>query len=108
MERPLILISNDDGVEAKGLKSLVEYISEFGDVYVVAPDSPQSGKSSAITVEVPLGAVQQEDYNGAKVFRVGGTPVDCVKLAMHTLLPRHPDFVVAGINHGANTGNSAI
>ena len=108
MEKPLILISNDDGVEAKGLKSLIEYVGGLGDVYVVAPDSPQSGKSSAITVEMPLRAVQLDDYYDAKIFRVSGTPVDCVKLAMHTLLPRRPDFVIAGINHGANTGNSAI
>lgn len=107
--RPLIFVSNDDGIDALGLKSLVKYLKDFGDVVVAAPVAPQSGKSSSITVEVPLRAYPVENFEGAiAAYKVTGTPVDCTKLAMHTLLPHKPDFVVAGINHGANTGISAL
>ncbi len=107
-ERKLILVSNDDGIYSKGLLSLIEYVKDFGDVIVVAPSSAQSGKSSAITVEEPLRAVRIDDYMGATRYKVSGTPVDCVKLAMHTLSPRRPDLVISGINHGGNTGISTI
>ncbi len=107
-DRPLILISNDDGVSAKGLKYLVECVSELGDVIVVAPDGPRSGQSSAITVEAPLRVNQHPDYLGAKIYSVNGTPVDCIKLGMHALVPRRPDILLAGINHGSNSGNSVI
>lgn len=107
-EKPIILISSDDGIEAKGLCSLVQYLKEFGDIYVVAPIAPQSGKSSAITVEVPLRAYKVDDFPDAVAYKITGTPVDCIKLALHTLLPHRPDFIVSGINHGANTGISAI
>ena len=107
-KRPLILISNDDGIFAKGIKCLIEYLSPYGDLYVVAPDSAQSGKSSSITVTVPLRVTRHDDYLGAKMYSVNGTPVDCVKLAIFDILPSMPDFVVAGINHGANSGTSTI
>ena len=80
----------------------------MGEIYVVAPNGPKSGGSSSITVEVPLRSKAQDDYNGAKMISVNGTPVDCVKLALHVILPRRPDFVLSGINHGANTGNSVV
>ncbi|MDE7153028.1 MAG: 5'/3'-nucleotidase SurE [Muribaculaceae bacterium] len=108
MDKPLILISNDDGIEAAGIHSLVDYVKEYGDVWVVAPDRPHSGQSSAMTVNQPLHISQKPDYNGAHMFSVSGTPVDCVKLAYHTILPRIPDLMLSGINHGSNAGNSII
>lgn len=106
--KPLILISNDDGINAPGLKYLVEQLCTFAEIIVVAPDSPQSGKSSAITVETPLRLNQHNDYQGAKMFSVNGTPVDCVKLALHLLCDHKPDLMISGINHGSNSGNSVI
>ena len=107
-KRPLILVSNDDGVNAHGIRFLVECLVERGDVIVVAPDSAQSGKSSAITCNVPLRVTKHPDYLGAKIYSVNGTPVDCIKLAMNSIVPAEPDFIVAGINHGANSGTSTI
>ena len=107
-ERPLILISNDDGVNAKGLRHLIDCVKDLGDVVAVAPAEHCSGKSSAITVDKILRAVRHEDYSGAKIYSVNGTPVDCVKMAMHTILNRRPDIMLSGINHGANSGNSII
>lgn len=107
-DRPLIMISNDDGVDAKGLRYLVECVSGLGDVIVVAPDGPRSGQSSAITVDAPLRVRQHPDYQGARIYSVTGTPVDCIKLGMHAVVPRRPDILLAGINHGSNAGNSVI
>lgn len=104
--KPLILITNDDSIEAPGLHKLVKIASEFGDVIGVAPREPQSGMSSAISVSKPLRIHEVEDYNGARMFTVSGTPVDCVKLALNAIVPRRPDLVLSGINHGSNTGNA--
>lgn len=107
-DRPLILVSNDDGYRAKGIASLIAIASDYGDVVAVAPASHQSGKSSAITVDVPLRARVVSEREGVKVYMVNGTPVDCVKLAFDCLLPKMPDLVLSGINHGFNSGNSVI
>lgn len=107
-ERPLILITNDDGVTAKGLKELSEVMRLFGDVVVVAPDRHMSGMSNAITVDHPIRVNKIVDEEGYQVFKCSGTPVDCVKLAFHHLLDRKPDFVVSGINHGANSSISVM
>lgn len=104
--RPLILISNDDGVHAKGLMCLAECVKDMADIIIVAPDTPQSGKSSAITVGQPLRITAHPDSCGARVFSVSGTPVDCVKLGLHAIVPRKPDLVLAGINHGSNSGTA--
>lgn len=106
--KPLILISNDDSINAKGLRHLVDCVSSMADIYVVAPNQPQSGQSSAFTVNSPLRIIEHDDYNGAKMFSVTGTPVDCVKLALHKIVPRKPDFLLSGVNHGSNAGNSVI
>lgn len=106
--RPLILISNDDGIEAKGLRFLIECVNDIGEVIAVAPSGPRSGQSSAITVDAPLRIKQHPDYDGAGMYSVTGTPVDCIKLAMHAIVPRRPDIVLSGINHGSNSGNSVI
>lgn len=104
--RPLILITNDDAIDAPGLDVLVRIASEFGDVIAVAPASPQSGKSSAITVDSPLRINQRTDRYGARMFTVSGTPVDCIKLALDAIVPRRPSLILSGINHGSNSGNA--
>jgi len=108
--KPLILISNDDSIDAKGLRHLVDCVRSLGDsdIVVVAPDLPHSGQSSAFTVNAPLHIIEHPDYNGAVMRSVTGTPVDCVKLALHHILPRRPDLMLSGINHGSNAGNSII
>ena len=106
--KPLILITNDDSIEAKGLRHLVDCVRTMGDIYVVAPNQPHSGQSSAFTVNAPLRIIEHPDYNDAVMRSVTGTPVDCVKLAMHHVLPRRPDIILSGINHGSNAGNSII
>lgn len=106
--RPLILLTNDDSVAAPGLLRLVDCLPESADIIVVAPSDAQSGKSSAITVNSPLRIQSHPDYKTARVFSVTGTPVDCIKLAMHTIVPRKPDLILSGINHGSNSGCNVI
>lgn len=111
MEKPLILICNDDGIAAPGIHELARVAQQMGEVYIVAPAAPQSGMSSAMTVNNPLRIVQHDnnDYNdNVRIFSVSGTPVDCVKLAMHHIVPRRPDLMLCGINHGSNAGNNLI
>lgn len=108
IERPLILVSNDDGIEAPGLKILVDCVKDIGDVIVVAPALPQSGQSSAMTVNSPLRIKEHPEYNGAKMYSVSGTPVDCIKLSMNRIVPRRPSLVLSGINHGTNAGNNVL
>lgn len=103
--RPQILVSNDDGITARGIRALVEVASEFGDVTVVAPDSPQSGQGHAITLENPLRLYQVGLFEelGAVAYECSGTPVDCVKLAKNIISKnRKFDLCVSGINHGSN------
>ncbi len=102
MDKPLILVTNDDGITAPGIRALVGVMRRIGDVVVVAPDKPQSGMAHAITVTLPLRYHLINDEPGCKEFSVNGTPVDCVKLAEKILLPRKPDLIVSGINHGSN------
>lgn len=106
--RPLIFITNDDGIDAPGIHELINYVSDLGEIYVVAPDGPNSGQSSAISVNKVLRVTTHPDYNGAHMMSVNGTPVDCVKLGMHAVVPRRPDFLLSGINHGSNSGTSII
>ena len=107
-DKRLILVSNDDGYNAKGIKSLVEWASRYGYVYCVAPAEHQSGKSSAITIDTPLRATIVEKNERFTIVKVNGTPTDCAKLALNSLLPRRPDLLLSGINHGYNSGNSVI
>lgn len=103
---PLILVTNDDGIKAGGLEALVKMLMTIGDVVVVAPNESYSGMSHAITVKSPLYAKLVKDKQGLKLYKVNGTPVDCVKLAINVLLDRKPDIVVSGINHGTNSSIS--
>ncbi len=101
-KRPLILISNDDGYAAKGINSLVEYVSTLGDVIVCAPESARSGYSCAFSSELPLRLKMVRRSPGIEVWTCNGTPVDCVKIAFDQLCTRIPDIVLSGINHGDN------
>ena len=107
MERPLILISNDDGYQAKGIHALVEMVRQFGDVFVVAPDSGRSGASMGISAHDPVRNKLVHEEPGLTVWSCSGTPDDCVKMAFEILLPRRPDLVLGGINHGNNCAVNA-
>ncbi|NNC83063.1 MAG: 5'/3'-nucleotidase SurE, partial [Flavobacteriales bacterium] len=101
-ERPLILVTNDDGYYAGGITALVEVMKEFGDVLVVAPNLPQSGMGHAITINYPIRLNPTSHFGDMDAYSCTGTPVDCVKLAIYGILKRKPDLIVSGINHGAN------
>lgn len=100
--KPLILVTNDDGIHAPGITALVKVAQALGEVYVVAPDKPQSGMGHAITINSTLRVDKLNAHPGATSWSCSGTPVDCVKMAINKLLPRKPDLVLSGINHGAN------
>ena len=100
--RPLILISNDDGYSSKGLASLIDMIRDFADILVCAPDSARSGYSCAFSATLPLVLEKQHEEEGLQVWSCNGTPVDCVKMALDNILTRRPDMIIGGINHGDN------
>ena len=101
-KRPLILLTNDDGVEAEGLVLLTKSLRSLGTVVVFAPNGPRSGMSCAITTTEPLAYRMMSEEEGLTVYSCTGTPVDCVKLAINEVLPVRPDLLVSGINHGGN------
>ena len=105
---PLILITNDDGVAAKGLMALAGVAREFGDVVVMAPERNASGLSHSITSSRPLRAREVKQENGLSIFCCDGTPVDSVKLAVEHFCPRQPDLVLSGINHGSNSSINVL
>lgn len=108
-KKPLILVTNDDGITAPGLRCLISIMNELGEVVVVAPDGPQSGKGHAITIDGILRCDEISlDEGPQKEYSVTGTPVDCVKLAVNVVLERKPDMVVSGINHGSNSSINVI
>ncbi len=107
--RPLILVTNDDGITAPGLRTLIKVMNEIGDVVVVAPDSPQSGMGHAITIDATLHLKKMNIDQGPQVeYACSGTPADCVKLGINEVLDRRPDICVSGINHGANSSVNVI
>lgn len=105
--KPLILITNDDSVHAKGIHDLMRVAAEFGDVAVVAPDNQKSACSHGMTISSPL-RVKKMHLEGHEVFAVNGTPADCTKLAINALLDRRPNLVLSGINMGSNAGVNAV
>ena len=108
-KKPLILVSNDDGITSPGIRHLIEAMTQLGEVVVVAPDSPQSGMGHAITIGNTLRLDKSELFPGVEAWQCSGTPADCVKIAKHHILKdRRPDLVVSGINHGANTSVSIL
>lgn len=109
MKKPLILVTNDDGIAAPGIRSLVESAREIGEVIVVAPDSPQSGMGHAVTLSDPLRLRKVQVFEGIESYECTGTPVDCVKLAKNVVLKdRNIDLCVSGVNHGSNASINII
>lgn len=108
--KPIILITNDDGITAPGIRSLIEAVHDMGEIIVVAPDSPQSGMGHAITIGKPLRLDEVDVFQdmGIKAWQSSGTPVDCVKLAHDVILHRKPDVCLSGINHGSNAAINVI
>src|SRR6188472_3917458 len=107
-KQPVILITNDDGVTAPGIRALTEAVKDLGKVIVVAPDKPQSGMGHAITIGHPLRLTPADVFGGIEAYQCSGTPVDCVKLAVDKVLHRKPDICLSGINHGANHSINVI
>lgn len=114
MKQPLILISNDDGYQAKGIHALVEMIHDLGDIIVCAPEGARSGKSRAFTMaELSLREITDHDYlpgtsaENLRIYACSGTPVDCIKIACGTVCNRKPDLIIGGINHGDNASTNA-
>jgi 5'-nucleotidase len=108
VSKPLILVTNDDGISSKGIRSLVEVAVNFGEVVVVAPDKAQSGMGHAITVNQILRLDKSDIFKEVEAFTCSGTPVDCVKLSISEVLHRRPDLILSGINHGENTSTNVL
>jgi len=108
-QKPLILVTNDDGITSKGIKTLVAAVADIGEVVVVAPDSPQSGMGHAITISEPLRLNANSIFGKIEAYECSGTPADCVKIAKNFVLKgRKIDLVVSGINHGTNSSINVI
>lgn len=107
-KRPLIFVTNDDGIFAKGILSLIEAAKPFGEIIVIAPDKPQSGMGHAITINTLLRMYPSVIFGDVQAYTCSGTPVDCVKLGIYELLKRKPDLIVSGINHGENTSTNVL
>ena len=107
--RPTILVTNDDGINAPGIRALISVMEEIGEVIVVAPDSPQSAMGHAITINntLYLNKISAENANVTE-YSCSGTPVDCVKLAVNEILKKKPDLCVSGVNHGSNSSINVI
>ncbi|MCY7409773.1 MAG: 5'/3'-nucleotidase SurE [Chitinophagales bacterium] len=106
--KPVILVTNDDGITSPGIRALVEEMRHLGRVVVVAPDSPQSGMGHAITIDDPLRMEKVELFEDVESYQCTGTPVDCVKLAVDKIIKGKPDLCVSGINHGSNSSINVI
>src|SRR4028119_952935 len=107
-DQPVILITNDDGITAPGIKNLISAVKDLGKIVVVAPDKPQSGMGHAITIGHPLRLHSVDTFQDIEAYQCTGTPVDCVKLAVDKVLHRKPDICLSGINHGANHSINVI
>lgn len=108
-KKPLILVTNDDGISAPGIRALIDVMKQLGDVVVVAPDSPQSAMGHAITINNTL-FINKVNFDSEvkEEYSCSGTPVDCVKLAVHEILKQKPDLCVSGVNHGSNSSINVI
>jgi 5'-nucleotidase len=108
-KRPLILVTNDDGISAPGIRTLISAMNELGEVIVVAPDSPQSAMGHAITINSTLQCNQVKIDDGPQIeYSCSGTPADCVKLGINEILDKKPDICVSGVNHGSNSSINVI
>ncbi|MDD3151037.1 MAG: 5'/3'-nucleotidase SurE, partial [Candidatus Gastranaerophilales bacterium] len=104
-----ILVSNDDGIYANGIKALVDQIAEEHEVYVVAPDRERSAAGHSLTLHTPLRAdIVERDWKAKKAWAISGTPGDCVKLGLNAILDVRPDLIISGINHGPNLGADVL
>lgn len=108
MEKPLIFVTNDDGFTAPGIAALIAVVKDFGELFIVAPDKPQSGMGHAITVNQPLRVAPLSFFGEHRAFSCSGTPVDCVKIGMFKLEGKKPDLIVSGINHGSNCSTNVL
>lgn len=108
MQKPLILVTNDDGFYAPGIQALIEVAKSFGNVLKIAPDKPQSGMGHAITINSTLRIQKMEESLQYSAYQCTGTPVDCVKIALDVILDRKPDLIISGINHGSNASINVI
>jgi len=109
MKRPLILVTNDDGITAPGIRTLIKVMNQIGDVVVIAPDSPQSGQGHAITIDSILTCNPITIDEGEQIeYSCSGTPADCVKIAVNEILNKKPDLCVSGINHGSNASINVV
>lgn len=106
--KPVILVTNDDGIHAPGIRALIEAVKPLGQVVVVAPDKPQSGMGHAITLNDPLRLKKVDIFGDIEAYSCSGTPVDCVKLAKDKILHKKPELCVSGINHGSNSSINII
>ncbi len=104
----LILVTNDDGIDARGINELIKIAEQYGRVVVVAPEKGQSGMSHSVSLNVPIYLQKMESENNTVKYSCSGTPVDCVKIALHHVLNEKPDLILSGINHGSNASVSAI
>ncbi|HEX9917176.1 MAG TPA: 5'/3'-nucleotidase SurE, partial [candidate division Zixibacteria bacterium] len=100
-KKPIILLTNDDGIKAKGIVALESEMSRLGEVWVVAPDKEQSATSHSITLTCPL----RTRKLGSRVFSIDGTPTDAVMVAVYALMKKRPSLIISGINHGSNLGD---
>jgi len=108
-KKPLILVTNDDGITAPGIRMLIKVMNQIADVVVIAPDSPQSGKGHAITIDSILTCNPITIDDGEQIeYSCSGTPADCVKIAVNEILNRKPDLCVSGVNHGSNSSINVI
>lgn len=107
-KKPLILITNDDSITAKGIYNLVKAMQPLGNLLVVAPDRPQSGMGHAITIHDPLRLKKSNQFDGVEAYTCSGTPVDCVKLAIYEIIKDRPTLLVSGINHGSNAATNVL
>jgi 5'-nucleotidase len=103
-----ILVTNDDGITAPGIKNLISVVRDLGKVVVVAPDSPQSGMGHAVTITQPIRLEKLDLFEGIESYQCSGTPADCVKVAVDQVLHKKPDLVVSGINHGSNASINVL
>lgn len=108
MNRPLIFVTNDDSINSDGIKKLISIAQLIGDVFVVAPDSPKSGKSHAISLDSTITLDLIKKQKGLTIYTCSGMPVDCVKLGLDELVDRKPDLLLSGINHGSNAATNII
>jgi 5'-nucleotidase len=107
-KHPLIIVTNDDGITSPGIKALIEVAKNHGDIVVIAPDKPQSGVGHAITISSTLRINKIKVFDDQEGYSCSGTPVDCIKLAVNEIMPRKPDLIVSGINHGSNCSINVI